>query len=162
MVASLSVRVYTSTNAATESGAQTGISFLSADSALTTLPDRQANPINVGSQSYEKWLKLKIDTAPANGVTNFQIWGDAAVMASSTLFFTANRITGVTPVATVSSIATSTFTSFSSSAKAVWDATSYTATSATTRYAVFQLAIDATAAPGTWLQETISYSYDET
>lgn len=162
MAASLSVRVYTGTNAGTESAAVTGIDLISADNATNSLANRQANPINVGSQSYEKWLKLKVDTAPANGVTNFQIWGDGAVMTSTTLFFTGNRITGVTPVATVSSIANTSFNGFTSGNKATWDASSYTATNATTRYSVFQLAVDGTAGPGNWTQETVNYSYDET
>ena len=76
MAASLSVRVYTGSAAGTESAVVTGIDLESADNATNTLANRQANPINVGGQSYEKWLKLKLDTAPANGVTNFKIWGD--------------------------------------------------------------------------------------
>jgi len=162
MVASLSVRVYTGSTAATQSAAVTGIDFISADNATNTLANRQANPITVGSRSYEKWLKLYLDTAPSNGVTNFQVWGDGAVMTSTTLNFTGNYITGVTPVNTTSSIANAAFTSYTSSAKATWDTTSYSATGSVTRYAVFQLAVDSTANPGNWTQETISYSYDET
>ena len=82
MAASLSVRVYTSTGP-TESAVVTGIDFISADNATNTLGNRQSNPITVGANSYEKWLKLKVDTAPANGVTNFLIWGDGAVMTIS-------------------------------------------------------------------------------
>lgn len=162
MAASLSVRVYTSTNAATESGVVTGIDFISADNATNSLGNRTSFPITVGTNSYEKWVKLKVDTAPANGVTNFKIWGDGAVQTSTTLNFTAAYITGTTPVATASSIANTTFTNFTSSNKATWDSTSYTATNATTKYAVFQLVVDSTCGPGNWTQETISYSYDET
>lgn len=162
MAASLSVRVYTSTNAGTQSGAQTGISFLSIDSANTALSDRQANPITVGTRSYEKWLKLYIDTAPANGVTNFKIWGDGAVQTSTTLYFTGNYITGTTPTNGNSTIANANFTSYTSSAQATWDTASYSATGATTKYVVFQLAVGSDASPGNWTQETINYSYDET
>lgn len=162
MVAALSVRVYTSSNAATQSSAVTGIDFISADNATNSLANRQANPITVGTRSYEKWLKLYIDTAPANGVTNFQIWGDGAVMTSTSLYFTGQYITGVTPVATTSTVANAAFTSYTSSAKAAWDTVSYSATGSVTKYAVFQLSVDSTAGPGNWTQETISYSYDET
>lgn len=161
MAASLSLRVYTSSGP-TESGAVTGIDLESADNATNTLANRQANPITVGTRSYEKWLKLKLDTAPANGVTNFKIWGDGAVMTSTTLFFTGNYITYQQGTTAVSTIATTTFNGFTSSNKATWDATSYSATNATTRFVVFQLDVVATAAPGNWTQETISYSYDET
>ena len=162
MAASLSVRVYTGSAAGTESGVVTGIDLESADNATNTLANRQANPINVGSQSYEKWLKLKLDTAPANGVTNFKIWGDGAVMTSTTLFWTGQKITGTTPVATVSTIANTNFNGFTSGNKGTWDTNSYSATNATTQYTLFQLAVDSTAGPGNWTQETVSYSYDET
>jgi hypothetical protein len=108
MAASLSLRVYTSTNAATESGVVTGIDFISADNATNSLGNRQANPITVGTNSYEKWLKLKVDTAPANSVSNFKIWGDGGVMTSTTLNWTGSYITGTTPVATSSTIANTT------------------------------------------------------
>lgn len=162
MVAALSVRVYTGSAAGTQSSAVTGIDFISADNATNTLGNRQSNPITVGTNSYEKWLKLFVDTAPANAVTNFKIWGDGAVQTSTTLNFTAAYVTGTTPVATASSIANTTFTNFTAGNKATWDSASYSATSATTKYTVFQLQVGATASPGNWTQETINYSYDET
>lgn len=162
MVASLSVRVYTGSSAGTESSAVTGIDFISADNATNSLANRQANPITVNTNSYEKWLKLKIDTAPANAVTNFKIWGDGAVQTSTTLAFTTAYVTGTTPVATTSTIANTTFTNFTSGNKATWDSASYSATNATTKYTVFQLQVASTASPGNWTQETINYSYDET
>jgi hypothetical protein len=161
MAASLSLRVYTSSGP-TESGAVTGIDLISADNATNTLANRQANPITVGTNSYEKWLKLKIDTAPANGVTNFKIWGDGAVMTSTTLYFTANYVTYQQGTTATSTIANANFNTYTSSNKATWDTASYSATYATTRFAVFQLMVGSDAAPGNWTQETISYSYDET
>ena len=71
-------------------------------------------------------------------------------------------VTGATPVATSSTIANANFTTYTSGNKATWDSASYAATNATTKYLVFQLVVDATAGPGNWTQETISYSYDET
>lgn len=161
MAASLSVRVYT-TAGQTESTAQTGIDLISADNAVNTLANRQANPITVGTNSYEKWVKLKIDTAPSNGVTNFKIWGDGAVDTSTTLMFTSNYVTYATPVATTSSVANANFTTYTTNNKATWDTMSYSATNATTKFVVFQLQVAATAGPGNWTQETINYSYDET
>lgn len=162
MAASLSVRVYTGSSAGTESAVVTGVDFISADNATNSLANRQANPITVATNSYEKWLKLKVDTAPANSVSNFKIWGDGAVMTSTTLMYTGARITGATPTATTSTIANTTFNNFTAGAKGTWDAGSYTATNATTQYSVFQLQVAADAGPGNWTQETISYSYDET
>lgn len=162
MAASLSVRVYTGSAAGTESGAVTGIDLISADNATNSLANRQANPISVGTNSYEKWLKLKVDTAPANGVTNFKIWGDGAVQTSTTLFWTGQYVTGTTPVATASTIANTNFNGFTAGNKGTWDTNNYTATNATTRYSVFQLQVDSTCGPGNWTQETVNYSYDET
>lgn len=162
MAASLSLRVYTGASAGTQSSAQTGIDLISADNATNSLANRQANPITVGTNSYEKWLKLFVDTAPANGVTNFKIWGDGAVQTSTTLNFTAGYVTGATPTTGTSTVANTNFTGYTSGNKATWDSAAYTATSATTKYAVFQLVVDSTCGPGNWTQETISYSYDET
>lgn len=162
MAAALSLRVYTGSAAGTQSSSVSGIDFESADNATNSLGNRQANPITVGTNSYEKWLKLFVDTAPANAVTNFKIWGDGAVQTSTTLMWTGAYVTGTTPVTTSSTIANANFTTYTSGNKGTWDSASYSATSATTKYAVFQLQVDATCGPGNWTQETISYSYDET
>lgn len=162
MAASLSVRVYTGASAGTESAVVTGIDLESADNATNSLANRQANPITVNTNSYEKWLKLKVDTAPANAVTNFKIWGDGAVQTSTTLMWTGAYITGTTPTTGTSSIANTTFNNFTAGNKGTWDSTSYTATNATTRYSVFQLQVAADCGPGNWTQETINFSYDET
>ena len=162
MVASLTVRVYTGTSAGTESAAVTGIDLISADNATNSLANRQTNPISVNTRSYEKWVKLKVDTKPANGVTNFLIWGDGAVQTSTTLYFTCAYVTGATPTNGSSTVASANFTTYTSSNKAAWDTTSYTDTNAVTKFAVFQLAVASDSDPGNWTQETVSYSYDET
>ena len=161
MAASLSLRVYTG-GAATESAAQTGIDLISADNATNSLANRQTNPITVGTRSYEKFVKLKIDTKPANAVDNFQIWCDGAVDTSPTLYFTTNYVTYSTPIATTSAAANVSMVTYTSGNKATWDAGPYSNTNDTTRFTVFQLKVDSDAGPGNWTQETISYSYDET
>jgi len=162
MAASLSLRKYTGASAGTESAVITGVDLSSADNATNTLANRQANPITVGNNSYESWLRLKVDTAPANGVTNFKVWGDGAVQTSTTLFVTAAYVTGTTPTTGVSTIANANFNTYTSGNKATWDATSYSTTNSTTKAVVFQLQVAATADPGNWVQETVNYSYDET
>jgi len=162
MVAALSLRVQTGSGSGTESSAVTGIDLISADNATNSLANRQANPITVGTRSYEKYVKLKIDTAPANAVTNFKIWGDGAV-ASNTFLWWAGAVSSYTqPVASASSVATTDFTTVTSSAKGTWDTASYSALNATTKYSVFQLEVSSGATPGNWPTETVSYSYDET
>lgn len=162
MVATLTLRKYTGTNAATESSAVTGVDLSSADNALNSLANRQANPITVGTNSYESWLKLKIDVAPANAVTNFKIWGDGAVASNTTLMWIGERTTGATPTAATSTVATTNFNTCTSSAKCTWDTDSYSDVGDTTKYVVFQLQVGSGAAPGNWPTETVSYSYDET
>ena len=161
MAASLSLRVYT-TAGPTQSAARTGIDLISADNDTNSLANRQANPITVGTNSYEKWLKLYIDTAPANGVTNFKIWGDGAVDTSTTLKFTSNYATYQQGTTAATTVGNANFTSYTTNAKATWDTASYSATGSTTKFVLFQLQVDSTANPGNWTQETISYSYDET
>jgi hypothetical protein len=162
VAAGLTLRVYTGSSAGTQSAAVTGIDFISADNATNSLANRQANPISVGTASYEKWLKLYVDTAPANGVTNFKVWGDGAVQTSTTLYATGSYVTGTTPTSGTSTVANAAFTTYTSGNKMTWDTASYSATGSTTKYLVMQLAIAADCGPGNWTTETISYSYDET
>jgi hypothetical protein len=161
MVATLSLRVRTGAPAGTESSAVTGIDLISADNATNSLANRQANPITVGTRSYEKWVYLKVDVAPANSVSNFKIWGDGAVASNTTLYWGVTA-TYATPTSSSSSVATTNFTTLTSGAKGTWDADSYSALNAVTDYSVFQLDVQSGASPGNWPTETVSYSYDET
>jgi len=162
MVATLTLRVQTGSSPGSQSSAVTGVDLISADNATNSLANRQANPITVGTRSYEKFLKLRVDVAPANAVTNFKIWGDGSVAANTTLFFKGAVTSYTTPVSTASSVATEDFTDYTSGAKADWDTASYTTIGDVTKYAVFQLSVGSGAAPGNWPTETCSYSYDET
>jgi hypothetical protein len=162
MVAALSLRVQTGTSPGTKSSAVTGIDLISADNATNSLANRQANPITVGTRSYEKYIRLEVDTAPANAVTNFKCWGDGSVATNTTLYWDGETTSYATPVNTVSSVATTDFTTLTSGAKGTWDTASYTTIGDLTKYIVFQLAVSSGATPGNWPTETVSYSYDET
>lgn len=161
MAAVLNLHVYTGADAATESGAVTGIDLISADNAVNSLANRQANPVDAGSTSYEKWLRLKIATAPATAVTNFLFWTDGALDANLTLYAGVTD-TGVTPTASASSVATTDATTYVAGNKGTWDAASYSNENDLTDYLVLQLDVGANAAAGPITQETINYSYDET
>jgi hypothetical protein len=138
-----------------------GIDLISADNTTNSLANRQANPITVGTNSYEKWVQLKVVTAPSNYVQNFKVWGDGGVMTSTTLNFTGAFVTYQQGTTAASTIANAAFTTYTAGNKATWDTMSYSVTGSYTKYVVFQLMVDATAGPGNWTQETISYSYDE-
>lgn len=161
MAAAVSIRVYTGTNAATQSSSVTGIDFISADNATNSLGNRQSNPITAGNNSYEKWLKAYVDTAPDNAVTNFLFWTDGTVDSNTTLYVGATD-TGATPTASNSTVATTSATTYTSGSKLTWDSASYTAQDDTTDYLVLQLRTTGSASAGNWTQETLNYSYDET
>lgn len=169
MAASLSLRVYTGTNAATESAAVTGIDFISADNATNSLANRQANPVSVGTNSFSKHLRLKIDTAPANSVSNFKFWTDGTGQANVGLRAKLAQGTGgatpgtggTTPSATALTGDVDAYT-LTSGAKGTWDSASYSTLNHVTKELQLQLQPTASAAAGNWTQETFNYSYDET
>ena len=168
MAAVVDVRVYTSTNAATESGTQTGTSFLSIDSAATDSGTRQSNPVTAGTASFEKHLRLKITTAPAVSVGNIKWWTDGSGQANVNLRAKEAVGTGgatpgtgdTTPSASAMSGDIDGYTR-TSGAKGTWDSGSYSALNNVTKALLLQLQPQAAASPGAWTQETINYSYDE-
>lgn len=162
MAATVTIRVYTGATASTESSAQTGIDLMSADGATNSPANRAANPITASEKSYEKWIKARVDVAPDNAVSNFELWGDGTVQQSTTLYVGKKVAPGVTPTSADSSYATNDWTQQTSGGKFAWHATNMTGVASVTDYAVFQLDVNADAAPGNWTQETINYSYDET
>lgn len=160
MAATISIRVYTGTTAATESAAVTGIDFVSADNATNSLGNRQANPINAGANSFEKWLKAKVDAAPDNKVENWKFWTDGAMPTNTTLY-AGTATSGATPTDANSTVATVDAATYTSGAKLTWDTAALTTLNAVTKYLVLQLRVASNAAPGNWGSETLNYSYDE-
>lgn len=168
MAAVLSVRVYTGTNAGTESAAQTGISFLSIDSAATDATTRQNNPVLAGTASFEKHLRLKVDTSPAVSVDNFLWWTDGSGQANVNLRAKEGIGTGgatpgsgdSTPTATAMTSDIDAYTR-TSGAKGTWDSASYVTQNHVTKALLLQLQPTGSASPGAWTQETINFSYDE-
>lgn len=163
MAATLVLSVKNGTAPGTYTDNVAGIDLVSTDNSINSLANRQAYPITVGNNSYEKWVALKITATPTNYVTNFKLWGDGAVDTSTTLAFTAAYTTYATPTANTSTIASANWTTYTSGNKATWDTTTYTSANLNsyTKFAVFQLQVGSTAGPGNWTQETVNYSYDE-
>lgn len=167
MAASLSVRVYTGTNAATESEAVTSIAFLSIDSAASDTTTQQNNPVQAGTASYEKHLRLKIDTAPSVSVSNFKWWTDGAGTANVALrakeaVGTGGASPGSGDTTPSNSPMTGDIDAYTrtAAAKGTWDAGSYATAGHVTKALLLQLQPASNAAPGPW-SETINYSYDE-
>lgn len=164
MPATVELRCFTGTNAGTESGAITGIDFISADNATNSLANRTANPITIPdagtNYSFEKWLKLRITVAPANSISNIKFWTDGSVAAGTGVKY-GTTASGTTPVQTASSVATNDATAATSGAKATWDSGSYSSTGLIANFLVLQMSVGTTATQGNWPQETFYYSYDE-
>lgn len=167
MAATLTVRVQTTSSPGSMSPAQTGVDLISVDNSTNTLANRQTNPIVVPSGatsafSTEKWLKLSVDVAPANTVTNFKAWcTTAASVATGVTLAGQGAVTSyTTPVST--SRTTAAVLATSSGSANVWDAAAYSSIGQVTAYLVLQLVVLSTAGPGNIPQQTISYSYDET
>lgn len=137
MAADLSVRCYTGTDAGTESAAQSGI-VLCADDALT------GADVEPGSVSFERWIRLRVDTAPTLGVTIFSLTATGELPDGVAIKFGVTD-TPATPVDTVSTVATKELTS---GQKFIFDAGTYTEVGEHTRYLVLQEVVDADAPSG--------------
>jgi hypothetical protein len=169
MAATVGVFVYTGTNAATESAVQTGISFMSIDSAATDAGTRQSNPVVAGTTSFEKHVRLKATVAPSVQWGNVKFWTDGTPMTNVGLraklaVGTGGATPGTgdsTPTATAMTGDADAYT-YTSGAKGTWDATaSIGAINTVSKALLLQLVPTGSATPGAWTQETLSYSYDE-
>ena len=170
MAATIGVFVYTSTSAATESAsAQTGISFLSIDSDATDGTTRSSNPVQAGTSSFEKHLRLKCTVAPAVSWGNVKFWTDGSGQANVGLRAKLAVGTGGATPGTGDSTPTATAMtgdadaySYTSGAKGTWDSATYTGgTDEVSKAMLLQLQPTGSASPGAWTQETLNYSYDE-
>lgn len=137
MAASLSLRAYTGTNAGTESGAQSSVNLGSTDA----VPGDDVVP---GTYSFERWVRLRVDSPPALGVANFwfEVTGDLPAGVEVRFGVTD---TPATPVATVSTVATR---EMQSDRRYIFDANTYAQAGDHTRYLVFQEHVADTVDPG--------------
>ncbi len=128
------LRVYTGTDAGTESGAQVGIDLISADNALNSSGNRTAHEVAPGSNSYEKWMRVRIDTANGHTLTDFWITrtGD---LPDGVILKMGVTDDPATPVATLSTVAT---TTMHDDRKYIFDTNEYSADGDHTRYLVLQ------------------------
>jgi hypothetical protein len=150
VVAALSTRVYTGTNAGTESSAQTGITLVDAD-ALS------GGPVLPGTVSYERWLRLRVDSAPTTGVTNFYVQNTGALPTGVSLKFGVTD-DPATPKNTVSLIATMDLTS---GRRFIFDTNVYTATGEHSRYLVIQEVVAIGASSGAISQQHLQFGFQE-
>lgn len=166
MVATLSLRVCTGSTATTVSDPVSGLAFLSTDSPSSDFTTRMTYPVVVGTSSYEKHLRLKVDAPPNVSVSNFRFWTDGSPAPNVALKFRSVGTGGASAAGDATPVATAmtggdAYAYTASSPYTGWDTNSYSATNSYTRALVLQLQPSVSATPGTWPQEVLYLSYDE-
>jgi len=151
MAADISLRVFTGAGAATMSGPQSGIE-LSAQDVVSGGSD-----VLPGTVSYERWIALRLDTAPVVGVTTLSVLNDGDLPTGVTLKFGVTD-TPRTPINTVSDIATMDLTS---GRKFIFDTGVYDEVGQITRYLVVQEVVAVGAPSGAIPQQELSFGYQE-
>jgi hypothetical protein len=155
VAAVVTLRVYTGAGAATESAAQTGIDLISADNALNSPANRTANEVVPGSNSFEKWIRLSLDSAGGQEISSFWVerTGD---LPAGVIIKMGVTDTGVTPTATTSSVATMTM----AEGRRYWfDAGEYGTTGEKTRYLVLQEQAVASAPSGSIDTQSFTFGW---
>jgi len=150
MTAVLTLRVYTGTNAGTQSAAQAAIALLPTDSASST-PAAVAK----GAYSYEKWMRILIDDPDGDSFTNFWIERAGDLPDGVTIRFGVTD-TPATPRNTVSLVAT---TTMADGRRYIFDTNAYDTADQTTRYFVVQAQVAASAASGAIDQQVFTTGY---
>lgn len=148
----VSLSVFTGTGAATETPGQTAITLLSADSASTNPSSAEVVP---GTNSFERWMAVSIDTADAQTYSNFwvEMTGD---LPDGVTIRVGVADAGSTPTAATSQVAK---TTLAAGRRFIWDVNSYSSDGDRTRYLVLQEAVAASAASGAIPQQVLSFGY---
>lgn len=148
----VSLSVFTGTNAATEHPNQTAITLLSADSASTPPASAKVAP---GTNSFERWMAVSIDTADAQTYSNFwvEMTGD---LPDGVTIRVGVADAGSTPTSATSTVAK---TTLSAGRRFIWDANSYSADGDRSRFLVIQESVAASADSGAIPQQVLSFGY---
>lgn len=169
MTATCQLKIYTGVSAGTESpaGDATNWNMQSTDAYDSTGTDYQTNKITVPSTSntysYERWMRLSF-SGTFNLIDNVLVYKSAGSLSDSNLDILAGTTTSAaTPITTVSSVATTTLTSWDAVGEAI-DITPGAGLVAAgySDYFVTQLKVPSTVTtPGDAGAITITFSYDE-
>lgn len=169
MAATVELKIYTGVDAGDEApaGDATNWNLQSTDAYDSAGTDYQTNRIQVPgsgtSYSYERWMRLEF-SGVFNSIDNVEFYHSGGTLSDGSLDLLAGASTsGVTPVTTVSSIATTTLTSWDEAGEAINinDGGAIVAPGYSD-YAVVQLKVPSTVTtPGDINVQTITFSYDE-
>ena len=151
MTYSVSLRAYTGANAGTQSAALAAVTLLSADTASTNPASAE---VDRGTYSYERWLRVLVDSAGGQTFTNFWVErvGDLPDGVTIRLGVTD---TPATPRNTASLVATHTM----AERRYFFDDGAYDADGQATRYLVIQEQVAADADPGAIEQQVFTIGY---
>lgn len=144
------MRAYTGSGAATESAPLTSVDLCSEDVI-------GGDPVDPGSVSFERWLRLRVDVAPAVGVANFWLRNTGDLPDGVSLLFGVTD-TPATPVDTPSVVATKALTS---GQKFIFDASTLAEVAEHTRYIVIQEVVAAEAASGAIPEQALEWGWVE-
>ena len=168
MAAGHNLKVYTGASAGTEApaGDATNWNLMSTDAYDTTGSAYQAAPITIlasgTAYSYERWLKVEF-TGTFNAITNVLAWKSAGTFSDAGITLSVGETaTGVTPVNTNSSVATTAMPITEGTAIDITPAGGIDTDGDKTDFLVIQLnATDAVTTPGDIGTQTLSIQYDE-
>lgn len=149
---SVSLRVYTGTAAGTESAAQTAIALLSVDAATVDPGSHQVAP---GSNSYEKWLAVKVDSAAGETYSDFWVEVAGALPAGVTIKV-GIAAAGATPTSATSTVAK---TTLAAGRRFIFDTAVYDTAGQKTAFLVLQEQVEAAAASGAIPQQAFTIGY---
>lgn len=152
MAVTISIRCFTGTGAGTESAAQTAIALLSVDAATD---DPNSHQVTHGTNSFEKWVAVSIDTADGGSFTNFWVEVSGALPTGVVIKMGVTD-TPATPTSATSLVATTTMVA---GRRYTFDANTYTTNGSKSRYLVLQEQVASTAAAGVIPQQKFTIGY---
>ncbi len=150
MTATVSMRAYTGASAGTESAALTSVDLCSTDEV-------GGDPVAPGTRSFERWLRLRVDVAPAIGVANFWLMNTGDLPAGVSLLFGTTEAPA-TPIDTASAVATKTL---ASGQRFIFEDATLTEVGEHTRYVVIQEVVAADAASGDIPDQALQWGWSE-
>lgn len=161
MAATIVIKGCTGTDAGNEATI-TSIMYRANDSTDTDKTNPIVIPDSGTSYSYEKWIRWECTVAPDTQCTNFRFWGPNTAPATGLLVYAGTTDTGVTPVTTESTVAsTRQDTNYTAIGSSLSVSGTLTTIGHQTDYVVLQLRVADTAAQGDMPQQTYNYAYDE-
>jgi len=136
----------------------TGIDLVSVDNAVNSTQNREDNEVLPGTNSFEKWMRIKLDAANGHMLTNFWIERDGD-LPDGVVIKMGVTDTAATPTASASTVAT---TTMADGRRYIFDTNVYDANNDTTRYIVVQEQVAGTASGGSIESQDFEIGWSQT